>query len=146
MCLALVGELCVLVRRDKSLLGCTAFLAVVTRRRLSLRSSPPLPAPLVCSLGPLFLFSDCAAVVNEFSKSRDDSLSPNRPYSGLVMQSYAFSGKLIRSVQKVKAHQADDPDLSAAERRHIIGNNAADEAAKAGARLHADMEEADRSN
>jgi len=44
--------------------------------------------------GPSVFFSDCAAVVNEFSKSRDDNLSPNRPYSGLVMQSYAFQVNL----------------------------------------------------
>eukprot|EP00959_Pyramimonas_sp_CCMP1952_P388047 8131782-Pyramimonas_sp.AAC.1 len=60
------------------------------------------------------------------------------------MQSYAFASHMLRSVQKVKAHRADDPDLSDLERRHIFGNNAADEAAKAGARLHEDLNAVDR--
>eukprot|EP00959_Pyramimonas_sp_CCMP1952_P125601 2626320-Pyramimonas_sp.AAC.1 len=60
------------------------------------------------------------------------------------MQSYAYANHMLRSVQKVKAHRADDPDLSELERRRIIGNNAADVAAKAGARLHEDLNADDR--
>eukprot|EP00959_Pyramimonas_sp_CCMP1952_P042364 886048-Pyramimonas_sp.AAC.1 len=52
------------------------------------------------------------------------------------MQCDFFAGSLLRAVTKVTAHQEHNADLPAAECAHIIGNNAADEAAKAGAHLH----------
>ncbi len=81
---------------------------------------------------------DCMAVVKAASQPLGLALAANKKYAGITMDSRSDPSKLqlIDAVTWVKAHRPLTGKENQAERRDILGNKAADEAAKEGRLRH----------
>lgn len=94
--------------------------------------------------GPATAYSDCQSVVRQASLRLKDKLDGRRPYAGVhkAILKHA-SSSFLQGVVKVKAHVVDPGQEHTIEdeqlRRHALGNNLADAAAKAGLRAHPGM-------
>ena len=86
-----------------------------------------------CLDGPTVGYADCDGVVRTHSAPKAVRFSHRKKYAGSAV--FAASTHL-GEVRKVKAHTVDSPDLSPEDRFLMLGNDAADRAAKHGASLH----------
>ncbi len=87
-------------------------------------------------VGPTVVVSDCMNVVSDFARAAGDAMAAKRRYSGLMKHVWANEARRCTTVIKTKAHRAVAGTPHGAEREDLVGNAAADRAAKEAVKLH----------
>eukprot|EP00973_Karenia_brevis_P054593 7587631-Karenia_brevis.AAC.1 len=88
---------------------------------------------------PIECILDCQAVICNYTSGYREAAAANKAQAGYWRELKRAKGwEKIASITKIQAHQdADEAQLSEEDRHRVRGNNAADEWAKAGAKIHA---------
>ena len=87
------------------------------------------------------IFTDCLSVLRHMKDDRDKALHPSRPWAGAYRLAHGtlHGAGLMQSMQKVKAHQVEVAGETVANKLRRLGNDWADNRAKAGADMHPKM-------